>query len=160
MKSSIMQIKKFILSKKAVLGSAVLLLLVSAGGAMASYRSAHSSTQGNNTSQSALNQYQNNKNSDGTTQGGEEAQAGQPLDPGTNKNTGTKTKTATVKTATSQSAAVVNTDCLIKAKTVAKTGKKLFYLPNDSSYSKVKATECFKTADEAVAAGYQNASQK
>jgi len=127
---------------------------------MASYHSAHSSTQGNNTSQSALNQYQNNKNSDPTQQGGEGVQANQSSNSSTSKNTVAKAKTATAKTTASKSAAVVNTDCLIKAKTVAKTGKKLFYLPNDSSYSKVKATECFKTADEAVAAGYQNASQK
>jgi type II secretory pathway pseudopilin PulG len=158
MKSSIMQIKKFILSKKVVLGLSAGFLLILVGGVAANHRSAQGSTQSNNTSQSALNQYQNTKNSGDTVQSGEQAQTNQPSNTGTSKNNNPKIQTTTSKLSTPKTSTTVDTNCLIKAKT-AKNGKKIFYLPNNTSYSRVKATQCFKTADEAVAAGYQNVSQ-
>lgn len=50
------------------------------------------------------------------------------------------------------------TDCVIKGNINSK-GQKIFHIPGGASYKIVKPEQCFKTAEEAVAAGFIKASR-
>ncbi len=48
--------------------------------------------------------------------------------------------------------------CPIKAKD-PKKGKKIYHVPGGLSYKRIKADKCFKTEDEAIAAGFTKAAR-
>lgn len=141
-----MQFKDFIFSKKVLVSCIAIGGIVFGVLAGLAYQSAHGQ-QG-----SLADSNQNNtgimpQNSASGNNGAAVTDPGAPvvLSPKTKK----KTK------------AVNTTDpaCMVKAET-NKKGLKVFYLPNMRGYAKVKAAECFKTAEAAAAGGYQIANSK